>query len=85
MSDPHVREVGHIDWEIDDGIAGTPLQVGVDYDAVTIGSGVMTWRLGATQMEELAQLLVSATWEAAAHQGNELGQLEAEAAAGGTP
>ena len=82
MSDPFVREVGHVDWEIDDGVAGILLQVGVDYDTVTIGSGEMTWRLTVAQLEELAQLLVSATWEAAAHQGNELGQLEAEAAAG---
>jgi hypothetical protein len=80
--DPHVREVGHVDWEAGDGVAGIPLQVGVDYDTVTIGSGEMTWRLGAAQVEELAQLLVSATWEAAAHQGGVLAALEAEGRAG---
>jgi len=85
MSDPYVREVGRIDWEVDDGVAGIPLQVGVDYDTVTIGCGAIRWRLTAAQLEELAQLLVSATWEAAAHQGSELGQLEAGAAAGDAP
>jgi hypothetical protein len=69
MSDPHVREVGRIDWEIDDGVAGIPLQVGVDYDTVTIGSGETTWRLSASQLEEFAQLLVRACWEAARQGG----------------
>lgn len=80
-TDPHVREIGRIE----DG-EGRAVIVGVAHDAVTLqavhpaGEAV---ELGGSQTEELAQLLVSATWQAAACLGNSQGRLEAEAAAGG--
>jgi hypothetical protein len=53
---PYVRIVGSV-ADMDDITVG----VGVDHDAVTIGERIFT--LG--QMEELAQLIVQATWQAA--------------------
>ncbi len=82
MSDPHVREVGRLD---DGGDVAVPLAVGVNYGTVTIGCGAIRWTLSVTAVEELAQLLVAATWQAAAYQGNVQGQLDAEAAAAGVP
>ena len=63
--DPHVREVGRVE----DG-QGRILIVGVSCDAVTLGlGGGGTVELSMTQVEEFALLLVSATWQAGAHQG----------------
>jgi hypothetical protein len=67
MSDPHVREVDHI--ETDDGT----VSVGVDHGAVAVYIG--GWlsadgvRLTRGQAEEFAQLFVRACWEAAAQGG----------------
>ena len=80
--DPHVREIGRLD---DGGDVAVPLAVGVCYDTVTVGCGAIRWTLSAGAVEELAQLLVSAAWQAAAYQGNEQGRLDAEFAAGGAP
>jgi hypothetical protein len=61
MGDPYVREVGRVADS-----QGFELIVGVNYDAVTLqtpaGPAV---ELGETLTEELAQLLVAATWQAA--------------------
>lgn len=56
MSDRYVREIGRVE-DMD----GRPLVVGVDYDTVTIGVHCFT----AGQIEEVAQFIVRATWEAA--------------------
>jgi hypothetical protein len=79
MSDPHVRRVGEV-FDVDE----RPVIVGVDYDTVSIGAGGAEVHLEAAACEELAQLFVSACWQAAAYAGDARGRLEAEAAAGGT-
>lgn len=56
MPDPNVRDIGMVE-DID----GTPLEVGVDYDTVVIGSR----RLTQAQAEEFGHLFVSACWQAA--------------------
>lgn len=56
MADPYVRQIGRLS-DAD----GVLVAVGVDYDLITLAGR----RLTAAQVEELAQLLVRATWEAA--------------------
>lgn len=58
MANEYVREIGIVE-DID----GVPLDVGVDYDTVT----VCDRKLARTQAEEFAQLFVAACWEAAAN------------------
>ncbi|HET9968526.1 MAG TPA: hypothetical protein VFQ68_09840 [Streptosporangiaceae bacterium] len=80
-TDPHVREIGRI---VDE--QGRIVVVGVSCGTVTLRtlhtrtSGAV--ELGVTQVEELAQLIVSATWQAAMYLGDLQGQPEAQAAAG---
>ena len=80
--DPFVREIGRLE---DD--QGRILIVGVSYDAVTLGlggGGVM--ELGGSQTEELAQLIVSAAWQAAWQTGVSLSEVRVEQApVGGAP
>ena len=57
--DPYVRKVGHV-ADID----GMLLVIGVDYDAVTIGTQTRTRRFTRHQLEEFAHLFVAACWEA---------------------
>jgi hypothetical protein len=78
--DPYVREIGRL---TDD--AGRVLIVGVGYDAVTLRtlrtrtSGAV--ELGPSQTEELAQLIVSAAWQAAWQTGADTGAIRS----GGAP
>jgi hypothetical protein len=60
--DPRVRKLG----EVED-IDGQGLSVGVDYDTVSIGLAEFgrTWCFTRAQVEELAHLIVAASWEAA--------------------
>ena len=58
MADLYVRRIGEV-IDIDD----APLVVKVDYDSVVIGR----YRFYIGQVEELAQLLVRACWEAGRH------------------
>lgn len=60
--DPYVRILGEV-ATLDD----TRVGIGVDYDAVTIGP----YRFSGDQMEELAQHLVSATWQAGMVRGTD--------------
>lgn len=53
MADPYVRVLGEV-TDLDDVRVG----VGVDYASVTIGQH----RFSGEQVEELARLLVAATW-----------------------
>ena len=62
MPEPYVRPVDCI-TDIDE----ARLHVGVDYDSVTIGVGILTLRFGATAMEALMRALVAACWEASAN------------------
>lgn len=62
MSDPNVREIGRVADSID----GMELAVGVDYDTVTIGTGMGRWRLKHAEAEEFARLFVAAVWQAGA-------------------
>ena len=55
MADEFVREVGVVS-DID----GVPLDVGVDYDTVTVADR----RLTRDQAEQFAHLFVAACWEA---------------------
>ena len=55
MADKYVRIVGEV-TDMDD----VRLGVGVDYDTVTIGPH----RLDADQVEDFAQLLIGAVWQA---------------------
>ena len=78
--DPYIREIGRIE----DG-RGRVVIVGLNFDAVTLriparDGGV---ELGSSQVEELAQLLVSATWQAAWQVAEDLGRAGAEPVAGG--
>jgi len=59
MADQYVREVGRVK-DMDD----MPLDVGVDYDSVTLGWPGRQRRLTSAQAEEFAQLFVSACWQA---------------------
>lgn len=56
MANPYVQIVGAVE-DID----GRKLQVGTDYDTVTIAA----FRLTSTQLEELRQLIVTARSQAA--------------------
>lgn len=83
-TDPYIRETGRIEDS-----QGRVLIVGVDYDAVTLrtlhtrtGGAV---ELGGSQVEELAQLIVSATWQAAAQTGVDISAVRLEQAAGEPP
>jgi hypothetical protein len=61
--DPRIRDTGQV-FDID----GQLLDVGVDYDTVTLGEPGQPgkrWRFTRAQVEELAQLIVAASWEAA--------------------
>jgi hypothetical protein len=82
--DPFVREVGRL---TDD--AGRILIVGVSYDAVTLRTLHTRTRgaveLGASQTEELAQLLVAAAWQAAWQAGAAISAVRVGQAAGDTP
>jgi hypothetical protein len=64
MADPYVREVGTV-TDMD----GVPVVIGVDYDAVTIGSAALPACFTQAQAEEFAQLFISAVWQAGAQQG----------------
>jgi hypothetical protein len=58
--DPYVRKVGRLE----DG-RGRVVIVGVNYDAVTLrNDGPGGVELDSSKVEELAQLLVAATWQA---------------------
>ena len=61
--DRHVRRIGEV-FDIDQ----HPVEVGVDYDTVSITVGGMEARLTQGQCEEFAQFFVSACWQAAAQQ-----------------
>jgi hypothetical protein len=65
MADPMVRLLGRVQ-DLD----GAPLDVGVDYDTVTIGR----YRFDASMAEEFAQLFVSAVWQA----GQQKARMDAE-------
>lgn len=81
MSDPCIREIGRIE----DG-QGRIVIVGVSYDAVTLGlGGGGAVELGSSQVELLAQLLVSATWQAAWQVAEDLGRAGADPAAAEGP
>ncbi len=69
MSDKYVRILGEV-TDLDDVRVG----IGVDYAAVTIGQ----LRFSADQAEELAQLFVSACWQA----GQQKARLDEEASDG---
>jgi hypothetical protein len=56
---PYIREINKITDS-----QGRELIVGVNYDAVTLRIGDASVDLGSTQVEELAQAVVSATWQA---------------------
>lgn len=56
MASEYVRTLGTLE-DFD----GRRIEVGVDYDTVTLGDG----RFTSTQFEELSQLLVQAAWQAA--------------------
>ena len=62
MTDPRIRTLGSVE-DID----GHRLPVGVDHDTVAIGhpGSSASWRLTRAQVEELAHLIVAASWEAA--------------------
>jgi hypothetical protein len=75
MADPRVRLVG----QVEDSLDGMVLIVGVDYDTVTLGSGLTRWRFSCAQVEELARHIVAASWEAA----RQAGELAAEAVSDG--
>ena len=55
-ADPRIRTLGHV-ADID----GRHIPVGVDYDTVSI----LGYRLTRASVEELAHLIVAASWEAA--------------------
>jgi hypothetical protein len=55
MANALVRRLGHVE-----GIDGTRLHVGVDYDSVMVG----IHRLNRDQAESFAQLFIGACWEA---------------------
>lgn len=79
--DRYVREIGRLE---DD--QGRIVIVGVAHDAVTLqavhpdGEAV---ELGASQTEELAQLIVSAAWQSAWQTGSDLSTIRVEQAAAG--
>jgi hypothetical protein len=56
VPDPNVRTLGAV-HDMD----GRRVPVGVDYDTVVI----LGYRLDRSETEELAQLIVAASWEAA--------------------
>ena len=58
MSTPYIREVGRVADS-----QGREVIVGVNYDTVTLYTTHV--ELDATRVEELARLVVSATWQAA--------------------
>ena len=69
MSDPHVREIDRLTDP-----AGREVIIGVNYDAVTVRTvhpADEAVELGCSQMEELAQLVVSAAWQAGWQTGAE--------------
>ncbi len=72
MSDPFVRAIGTVD-DLD----GTPVEVGVDYDSVTIRSSGLI-RLESLQADEFAALYNRACWEA----GAQSARMAAEAVPG---
>ena len=55
--DPYVREIGRVADE-----QGREVIVGVNYDTVTLFT--LHVELDATRVEELARLIVEATWQA---------------------
>ena len=61
MADPMVAMIGHVE-----GLDGTRIHVGTDYDAVTVRTGGLT-RLSHAQAESFALLFVRACWEAGAN------------------
>jgi hypothetical protein len=80
-TDPYIREIGRVEDS-----QGRILIVGVNFDAVTLGlGGGGTVQLGSSQVEELAQMLVSATWQAAWQVAASLGAAAAQAPTGGAP
>ena len=56
-----VRTAGHVE-----GLDGTRIHVGTDYDAVTVRTGGLT-RLSRAQAGSFALLFVRACWEAGAN------------------
>ena len=58
MSDAYIREVGRVADS-----CGREVIVGVNYDTVTLYTTHV--ELDATRVEELARLVVAATWQAA--------------------
>jgi len=60
MADPGARILGEV-ADMDD----IRLGIGVDHDCVTIGAHCFT----AAQMEDVAQLLVAAVWQAGQQKG----------------
>jgi hypothetical protein len=80
--DPYVREVGRLA----DG-QGRDVIIGVNYDTVTLQTlpdPGATVELDSVQVEELAQLIVSATWQAAWQTAVSLARA-VPGAEGGTP
>ena len=69
MASPYVREVGRVtDLNL------VPVTVGVDHDAVTVNAPGIC-QLSRDGVEELAQLLISAAFEAGDHAGRIASQL----------
>ena len=60
VPDPRVREVGRVE-----DMEGIWLTVGVSYDCVTLGAPDRPFIFTRAQVEELAHLIVAASWEAA--------------------
>lgn len=69
MADPYVRVLGEV-TDLDDVRVG----IGVDFDSITVGQ----LRFGIDQAEELAQLFVSAVWQA----GQSKARMDGEASHG---
>ncbi len=70
--DPYAREIGRLADSEDREVI-----VGVNYDTVTLWTRIGGVELDSAKVEELAQLLVSATWQAAWQTANSLGQAGA--------
>ena len=71
MADPHVREIGRVtDHD------GDQITVGIDGGTVTIGHpeiAIPYWQGTVEQADEVAALLITALWQAAAQGGGSHG------------
>lgn len=66
MSNPHVRGIDRIT-----GLDEIPVDVGVDYDTVTIAIGLYSVRLERAESELFARAFTAACWEAASYQADD--------------